>query len=212
MKSYRQYCGLARALDVVGDRWALLIVRELLIRGSARYTDLLDGLPGIASNLLASRLKEMERAGLIERSEAPRPVSATVFNLTPRGAELEGVIAALGRWASPLMGQPRKDDRVQGHWFVLPVRLYLRDAAPSKPRTTVQIEFKDEPVVLQTAGDGTIAANPGRDSAPDATLWGDPTVVMGLLGKRLTLAQARARGLRLEGNAKALDRMMTKAA
>ena len=75
MRSYGQYCSIAKALDVVGDRWTLLIVRELLIRGACRYTDLKDGLPGIATNLLADRLRELESAGLIRREEAPPPVA-----------------------------------------------------------------------------------------------------------------------------------------
>src|ERR1051325_5720688 len=102
MKSYRQYCGLAKALDSVGDRWTLLIVRELLIRGNARYSELQQGLPGIATNLLADRLRQLERGGLVERAESP-----AVFRLTARGHALEDVIAALGRWAAPLMGSPR---------------------------------------------------------------------------------------------------------
>src|SRR5262245_711599 len=108
VKSYRQHCGLARALDLVGDRWTLLIVRELLIRGSARYSDLLAGLPGVATNLLVDRLREMEEAGLVVREEIPPPAPATLFRLTPRGKELEDVIAAFGKWARPLMGEPRK--------------------------------------------------------------------------------------------------------
>src|SRR6185295_293446 len=85
MRSYKQYCALAKALDVVGDRWTLLIVRELLIRGRCRYTDLRNGLPGIATNLLADRLREMEQSGLVSREEAPPPIATTLFQLTPRG-------------------------------------------------------------------------------------------------------------------------------
>src|ERR1700684_3975062 len=86
MRSYGQYCSIAKALDVVGDRWTLLIVRELLIRGACRYTDLKDGLPGIATNLLADRLRELESAALIRREDAPPPVATTLFHLTDTGA------------------------------------------------------------------------------------------------------------------------------
>src|SRR5215468_1816956 len=99
MRSYDQYCALAKALDVVGDRWTLLIVRELLIRGSCRYTDLRNGLPGIATNLLADRLRELEEAGVVRRIEAAPPVATALFELTLWGLELEPVIAALGRWS-----------------------------------------------------------------------------------------------------------------
>ena len=104
MRSYGQYCSIAKALDVVGDRWTLLIIRELLIRGACRYTDLKDGLPGIATNLLADRIRELESAGLIRREEAPPPVATTLFHLTDTGAD-----AAAGRRRHRPVG-----DRVHG--------------------------------------------------------------------------------------------------
>src|SRR2546423_10330659 len=88
MRSYSQYCSLAKALDIVGERWTLLIVRELLLRGPSRYTDIRDGLPGIATNLLAERLRDLEKAGLLSREDAPPPVATTLFRLTPRGEQL----------------------------------------------------------------------------------------------------------------------------
>ena len=86
MRSYDEYCALAKSLDVVGDRWTLLIVRELELRGACRYTDLRNGLPGIATNLLADRLRELESEGLVAREEAPPPIASTLFRLTPAGA------------------------------------------------------------------------------------------------------------------------------
>src|SRR5215469_16858538 len=103
MRSYGQYCSLAKALDVVGDRWTLLIVRELLLRGACRYTDLRNGLPGIATNLLADRLRELEQADIVSREQAPPPVATTLFRLTERGEELKNVLFELGRWGVPLM-------------------------------------------------------------------------------------------------------------
>ena len=100
VRSYDQYCALAKALDVVGDRWTLLIVRELLIRGPCRYTDLKDGLPGIATNLLADRLRDLQAAGILARREAPPPIATTVFELTARGRELEPAMAALASWGA----------------------------------------------------------------------------------------------------------------
>ncbi len=85
MRSYGQYCSIARALDVVGDRWTLLIVRELLLQGPCRFTDLKNGLPGIATNLLSTRLKELEEAGLISREDAPPPVATVLYTLTENG-------------------------------------------------------------------------------------------------------------------------------
>src|SRR5947208_1434559 len=102
MRSYGEYCAVAKSLDVVGDRWTLLIVRELVLRGACRYTDLRNGLPGIASNLLADRLRELEHAGVIAREDAPPPIATTLFRLTPPGEQLRPVPDGLARGAVPL--------------------------------------------------------------------------------------------------------------
>jgi DNA-binding HxlR family transcriptional regulator len=107
MRSYGQYCSIAKALDVVGDRWTFLIVRELLLRGACRYTDLRYGLPGIATNLLADRLRELESAGLVRREEAPPPVATTLFHLTEAGLQLDPVLRAIGLWGGQVHGPAR---------------------------------------------------------------------------------------------------------
>src|SRR5271156_5312775 len=117
MRSYKQHCGLAKALDVVGDRWTLLIVRELLIRDGCRYTDLQKGLPGIATNLLADRLRGLEESGLIRREEAPAPLAATLFRLTPRGKELEAAVKQLGLWGAPFLAKATRKDKFCSHWL-----------------------------------------------------------------------------------------------
>jgi DNA-binding HxlR family transcriptional regulator len=106
-RSYQQLCGVARALDVVGERWTLLIVRNLLL-GPRRYSDLLAELPGITTNLLAKRLQDMEGAGLVEKSAEPGTVR---YQLTARGLALEPVVMELGRWGWPLLMKPRPGDR-----------------------------------------------------------------------------------------------------
>src|SRR5260370_882603 len=116
VKSYREYCALAQGLDVVGDRWTLLIVRELLI-GPCRYTDLRNGLPGIATNLLAERLRGMEKAGLIRREEARPPVATTLFHLTPRGEELKPALEARARWPGPPSPRPAGPSAFPGPCF-----------------------------------------------------------------------------------------------
>jgi DNA-binding HxlR family transcriptional regulator len=113
-RSYRQYCGVARALDVVGERWTLLIVRNLLI-GPRRYSDLLRELPGITTNLLAKRLAEMEDAELVER----RSDAAVVYALTPTGEALEPVVMELGRFGGRYMDKPKRTDRVDLGWALL---------------------------------------------------------------------------------------------
>lgn len=115
-RSYDQYCAVARALDAVGERWCLLIVRELL-RGPRRYTDLHADLPGVSTDILAARLKQLEGEGLAERRRLERPASATVYELTERGRELRPVIEALGEWGLGALGEQRPTDAVREHWF-----------------------------------------------------------------------------------------------
>src|SRR5579859_5066524 len=132
MRSYGQYCGVARALDVVGDRWTLLIVRELISFGPSRYTDLRNGLPGIATNLLVDRLRELEDQGIVEREEAPPPVATVLFRLTPRGRALEPVLKGLAAWAGPTLGRPEHGEEFRSHWLILPLELHLTDRSPSR--------------------------------------------------------------------------------
>src|SRR5207302_8801855 len=117
VRSYRQYCGLARALDVVGDRWNLLIVRQLLV-APARYRELLEGLPGVATNLLADRLRELETAGVVERRMA-EDSNAIMYALTPWGAQLREPIESLIRWSRPLMARVPERDSFCADWLVV---------------------------------------------------------------------------------------------
>src|SRR5688500_14334398 len=105
-RSYGQFCGLARALETVGERWALLLVRDLLA-GPRRYSDLRRGLPRIPTNVLAARLRELEDAGVVERQLLPRPETGFVYALTALGQELEPALRALGRWGARTLGDPR---------------------------------------------------------------------------------------------------------
>src|SRR5436190_7273575 len=109
MRSYGQYCSVAKALDVIGDRWTLLVIRELLLQGPCRFTDLKNGLPGIATNLLSGRLKELEDADLISRQDAPPPIATTLYHLTENGLAVEPVLKALGLWGLRNMVVERPD-------------------------------------------------------------------------------------------------------
>ncbi|ATL31614.1 winged helix-turn-helix transcriptional regulator [Streptomyces formicae] len=119
-RSYDQYCAAARGLDAVGDRWTLLIVRELLA-GPRRYTDLHADLPGVSTDVLASRLKDMEQQGLSTRRKLPPPAAAYVYELTDRGRELLPVLQALAVWGAPALAERRPTDAVRAHWFALPL-------------------------------------------------------------------------------------------
>lgn len=119
-RSYDQFCAAARALDSVGDRWTLLIVRELLA-GPRRYTDLHADLPGVSTDVLASRLKDMEQSGLAVRRRLPPPAAASVYELTEHGRGLLPVLSALARWGTPALAERRPTDAVRAHWFALPL-------------------------------------------------------------------------------------------
>jgi DNA-binding HxlR family transcriptional regulator len=206
MRTYAQYCPLAKTLDVIGDRWSLLIVRELLIRGPCRYTDIRNGLPGIATNLLADRLRELEQAGVIRREAAPPPVATTLFHLTPRGEELRPVLRAMAQWGVPLLGDAPEDDSFRSHWLASPAAIYLSDTTPDRPPITIEVRTGDEPMVIETV-DGAVRARPGRAERSDAVLAGPPRVVIDLITGRLDLRKARARGLRYEGDPEVLGRL-----
>jgi DNA-binding HxlR family transcriptional regulator len=116
VKGYREFCPIARSLDVLGDRWALLVIRELLL-GPRRYTDLLAGLPGVPSSVLNTRLRELEHADVIRRNRVPPPAASTVYELTGDGAELRPIVADLCRWGLRLVHQPEPGDATSASWL-----------------------------------------------------------------------------------------------
>ena len=208
MRTYGQYCSLAKALDLLGERWTLLIVRELLIRGPSRYTDLREGLPGIASNLLADRLRALEGAGIVSREEAPPPVATTLFRLTPRGEALKDAVYELGRWGTDLMtGGPAPGDVFRERWIALPVETYLSDGVAEGPPVRVEVRAGGEPVVI-AAGVGEVRLESPGEHPPDAVLSGPPFALLGLLSGRLDLAAAEAVGLTCEGNRESVRRLL----
>jgi len=207
MRSYGQYCSVARALDVLGDRWTLLLVRELLARGACRYTDLRAGLPGIATNLLADRLRELEAAGIVEREDAPPPVATTLFSLTERGLALESVLSELGRWGVPLMRDSSPDDQFRGQWLQLPVRMFLTDRQPDRPASTVEVHAGDQTVAIDAA-EGKVSMRLGADPDADAVITASPPEILRLMSGTVTLRQAVKRGLRVDGSRAAVERIL----
>jgi DNA-binding HxlR family transcriptional regulator len=206
MRSYDEYCAIAKSLDVVGDRWTLLIVRELSLRGACRYTDLRNGLPGIASNLLADRLRELEANGVVAREEAPPPIATTLYRLTPRGEQLRPVLMDLVRWGIPLMTEEQPGDAVRSHWLSWALELMLSDRRPDGPPLTVEVRTGDQPITVE-ARDGTIRTRLGPADDPTATLAGPPRPILGLLLGLLELPDAQALDVALEGDRGVLDRI-----
>ncbi len=183
-RSYRQYCGLARALDVVGDRWNLLIVRQLLL-APARYGDLLAGLPGVATNLLTDRLRDLEAAGVVERRPADDG-NALVYALTPWGSELREPIDGLIRWSTPLMVRGPEGDRFQPDWLLLAFPALLEGRSRPERPATVGMAIDDHVIQLVAGPEGfEVRPHDGREL--DATLRTNGHVALGLVAGEITL-------------------------
>jgi DNA-binding HxlR family transcriptional regulator len=211
MRSYGQYCSIARALDVVGDRWTLLIVRELLLQGSCRFTDLKTGLPGIATNLLSTRLKDLEDAGLITREDAPPPIATVLYALTESGLALEPVLKALGLWGLRLMAVERPDEAFQASWLAYAPVWFTTDADPDAPPAVVQLLAGDEQAVIEVGG-GQVRTRVGHATDPDLVLEGPPRAVLGLLTGVIDIDSATAIGLTSRGRREVLARLRPVAA
>lgn len=191
VRSYKHFCGLARALDVVGERWTLLIVRELL-GGPKGYNQLLAGLPGIATNLLADRVRGLAEAGVLKQLDDGRYV------LTDWGYQLRDAVYALGRWAGPLMARPRGDDHFQMPWLHHMVVARFDGHDPDRADLTVELCTENEVFILESRG-GRVGLAPGRAREPDVILTGPTEPVVGYLLGRITSEQAREEGVSVRG-------------
>lgn len=205
-RSYGQFCGLARAVEVVGERWALLIVRELLV-GAKRYTDLRHGLPRIPTNILATRLKELERAGVIHRRVLPRPDNAVVYELTEYGRDLEDAVLALGRWGARSLDKPRPDEIVTTDSLIMALRATFTPPAAGGQRISYELRLGG--AILHATVDGDelhTAAGPLPD--PDLVIHAGPAVAS-LMSGRVGPADAVERGLvRIDGELSLLTRFV----
>jgi DNA-binding HxlR family transcriptional regulator len=206
MKSYNHYCAVAKALDAVGDRWTLLIIRELVSQGPCRYTDLMSGLPGIATNLLADRLAFLEESGIVWRESAPPPVAATLYHLTDAGSDLKPVLDALGMWGVRFMSEEAESDQFRSHWFKRPVSIFLKDHAPEGPPVSIQLSPGEFPAVIEASPDG-VHTRPGRVESPDLELAGPPHLILGMLSGRLSVKEAKTAGLMVTGRIAVLNQL-----
>ena len=199
MRSYKQFCGLARALDVVGERWTLLIIRELL-DGPKRYNQLRSGLPGIATNLLAERLRTLQESGVIAHTDAG------LYELTPWGSGLREAVYALGRWAGPLMAQPRGEDHFQLSWLHHMVIARFDGHDPNRADMTVEL-CTDGDVFTLESSDGHVQLNEGRTPEPDIILIGPTEPVVAYLLGRIDREAATSAGVTIRGRASELRRL-----
>jgi len=199
MRSYSQYCALAKALDVVGDRWSLLIVRELLIR-PCRYSELQDGLTGIATNLLADRLRQLEGAEVITRDGDGR------YQLTHWGRKLGAPVHELVRWAAPLMLAGPGADAFRARWLELPLELMFGGIDPGRPDRQIEIRTADEVLTLTSAA-GRVAIRTGPAPSPDLVVTGPPELIIGLMSGALDVDIARRQGVRILGDYAEVERL-----
>lgn len=207
-RTYAQYCPAARALDVVGERWTLLIVRDLML-GPRRYTDLLEGLPGLGPNVLAQRLQRLEAEGIVERNRLPAPAASTVYELTEQGSGLAPVVLALAKWGHRFMDMPGPGDSINVGWMLM----YLRSIADREAARGVNevYEFRiDDEVFHVVIDDGAVEAVQGAaPMAPAIVVRSDLASFVAIGSGRLDPHDAVARGLgSIEGDPAAIDRSL----
>jgi DNA-binding HxlR family transcriptional regulator len=204
-RSYADSCTIARALDVVGERWALLVVRELLL-APQRFSDLRRALPGASSNLLTDRLRELSGRGVVRRRRLARPAACWVYELTEWGRELEPILLALGTWGSRVAPPPHPASISSTS-----VLLYLREAArtdPKAPPTTCRLELEDRVWTLRTEG-GKVRVEPDDPDLPDVSVRTDPYTLNALLAQPATLdAAVRDGRAAVDGDLAALRRLL----
>lgn len=206
MRSYRQFCPAARALDVVGERWNLLIVRELLF-GPKRYTDLQDGLPGIGPNLLALRLRSLEQAGVLLRRRLPPPAASTVYELTALGQELRPVLESLFEWGLQFLQAPRGDDAVKASYW-LPALQAAADPERIPAGTDDVYEFRvGEERLTASVKDGAVQLHEGPAESPDVVIAMDAQTFAELGRGRVDPTRALESGeMTVEGDERAAQR------
>src|SRR5215471_13905017 len=198
---YQQYCGAARALDVVGDRWTLLIVRELTL-GPLRFTDLLDGLPGISRNLLTQRLRDLEADGIVARQELPPPAARQVYELTDDGHDLAKAMLPLVAWGVRRLGSRKPGESFRPHWAALAMAAFAdRDAAK---RVTEAYEYRVGGLVFHFDLDhGSIQLHDGPARNPAIILTTDEETWADIASGEITGSSAVAAGsLELKGDAR----------
>ncbi len=186
-RKYHQFCALAKALDVIGERWTLLIIRDLLL-GPKRFSDLLNSLVGITTNLLSKRLKEMEEVNLIQKQRTPPPTSVMAYALTERGRGLESVIFALGNWGDQFLLEPEPEDAFNIRWAMVAVRRKSR-----KVDKIWIVELRTEDMVFQVkTGQDLFEITQGSTWQADVRIEGSEKTLLQLLSKRQSVEELLA--------------------
>jgi DNA-binding HxlR family transcriptional regulator len=206
-KSYAQFCPVAHALELVGERWALLVVRELL-NGPKRYTDLAAALPGIGTNILAGRLRDLEAGGVVQKRRLPPPAAANVYELTPYGEDLREPLYALARWGARSLGPPTSDDSLAPGWLVNAIRATCKpwegDSAP-----TFEVHGGADEVVTVRFEDGEPVVEPGSSGA-DVVIETDPATLFCVASREQSVKEAIGAGaVRVTGKRSDAERFLS---
>jgi DNA-binding HxlR family transcriptional regulator len=205
-RTYGDRCGIARALDVVGERWALLVVRELLL-GPKRFTDLRAGLPGLSPDVLSQRLRELEQAGLVRRRKLAPPAGSRVYELTERGLAIEPILLELGRWGSQIP-LPEGDAPFSADSFVLALRTLFDPAAAEGVDVTLELRLGEDGFRSHVA-DRRLDVARGSAEEPDAVVESSPSALAAVLWHDRPLAEALRTGdVEIEGSTPAVKRFL----
>jgi DNA-binding HxlR family transcriptional regulator len=193
-RTYKQHCGIARALDVIGERWALLVVRELVL-GPKRFTDLREGLPGIATNVLSQRLRQLERDGVVARRRLPPPAASGVYELTEYGQELVPIMLKLGRWGAQTMGGRSPERTQRPEWFAVAMKAFYEPEVAADISATIGLDLDGAQFTLRLDR-GQLEIVPGSNGDADLTIVTDPqTFVTFLAGGAVALSAEGDRDL-----------------
>jgi DNA-binding HxlR family transcriptional regulator len=187
-RRYHQFCPVARALDVVGERWTLLIVRELRL-GPRRFTDLAAGIPGIGVSVLTTRLKQLERDGLVSKRTLPAPAASVVYELTDEASGLVAVLGAMAHWGITLLGPPDREDHIQGRWLVLGLAVTAKPA-PGLPDGVYELRIDDDTLHVR-AQDGQFQPFQGPATNPDVTISMSATTLAAIASGTISIPGPR---------------------
>jgi DNA-binding HxlR family transcriptional regulator len=205
-RTYGDRCGVARALDVVGERWALLVVRELLL-GPKRFTDLRGGLPNLSPDVLSQRLRDLERTGIVRRRKLPPPAGSRVYELTDRGRELEPIVLELGRWGSSAPFPPG-EAAIGVDAFVIALMTLFDATAAAEIDATYELRLGEDRFRVRVA-DGRLEVARGGAERPDAIIETDPATLSRVLWHGRRLAEAKRAGdVSIEGSRPAVTSLL----
>jgi DNA-binding HxlR family transcriptional regulator/putative sterol carrier protein len=204
-KQYGQFCPVAHALELVGERWSLLIIREL-INGPKRYTDLAAALPGIGTNILAARLRDLEKAEVLQKRQLPPPAAAKVYELTAYGEELREPLYALGRWGARSLAPPREGDMFPSGWLVNAVRATCTGGCV--PDKVFELRVDDETVSARFENDELVVERASADDA-DIVIETDPSTLFCIAAGQISTADAiKTKALKVTGSRQEAERFL----